>query len=61
MLVASYCSLVASGTLDQAMAKKKTVTLCCSGIGYLPNDHKLWTAVDSRVQFTNFFHKWIVA
>lgn len=36
---------------------KKIVTVHCSGIGYLPNDHKLWTAVDSRnraVQFTNF-------
>lgn len=39
-----------------AMAKE-FVTVCCSGIEYLPNDHRLWTAVDSRnraLQFTNF-------
>jgi len=57
MLVALYCYLMASGGGSGPGHDKKIVTVHCSGIGYLPNDHKLWTAVDSRnraVQFTNF-------
>jgi len=40
MLVALYCYLMASGGGSGPGHDKKIVTVHCSGIGYLPNDHK---------------------